>query len=52
MTEFFKQEMLVIFLWQMVKLKKWFPRLNHFYVQINKGHLRKDGVYSSQNVVL
>ena len=34
-----------------VKFLKWFPRLNHFYVQINKGHLWKDGGYSSQNIV-
>ena len=24
----------------------WFPRLNHFHTQINKGHLRKTGGYS------
>ena len=35
-----------------VKLYKWFPRLNHFHTQINKGHLKKARGYSSQNVVL
>ena len=31
--------------------QKWFPRLNHFYTQINRGHQRKAGGYSGQNVV-
>ena len=29
---------------------KWFPRLNHFYAQINGGYLRKGGGYSSRKV--
>ena len=34
-----------------VKFLKLFPRLNHFYAQINRGHLRKAGGYSGQNIV-
>ena len=37
--------------WSTVKLLKWFPGLNHFCTQINKGHMMKAGGYSSQNVV-
>ena len=33
------------------KLWKWVPSFNHFYVQINEGHLRKARGYSSWNVV-
>ena len=35
-----------------VKVLKWFSRLNHFYAQINRGHLRKVKEYSGRNVVL
>ena len=31
--------------------KKWFPRLNHSYTHLNKGHLRKAGEYSGRNIV-
>ena len=34
-----------------IKFQKWFQKLNHFYAQINEGHLRKARGYSSQNVL-
>ena len=44
---------IIFIVWLLIKLgvQKWFPRLNHFYAQINRGHLRKAGGYSGRRDV-